>query len=219
MRVSVITATVLLSGGLGYGFARMNRAEASSDASTQPRAAAPAAAVPAPPRTRKRMSQPRAQEPAPGEARNTRASRDDSDSLGEPESDEGPVLDESNLDEPPRNSQETLEAAKLEEAAELERWYGELDQRFETQGVEGSFSRHMGGVLKDALSAIDAGRIAVASVDCRSDMCKTKLTHDESPLGSAFLTAFMTTTPTGVEHHFQHNFGETVIYSIQQKKN
>jgi hypothetical protein len=120
-------------------------------------------------------------------------------------------------DEPQAPHKPSYEEALLEDAKKAQAWYERLENRYESQPVDASWSRNTSGALQQSLATIDPEHVSVASVDCRTDTCKTTLSHGGSKITPDFIRSFMMQTRPGIEHHFQYEGDETVIYSIDQK--
>jgi hypothetical protein len=118
-----------------------------------------------------------------------------------------------------RSSELTFEESQREESRIRQVWYDGLERRFGAQAVDSSWSRETQGLLKDSLAAVAPEHVSVASVDCRMNMCKTSLLHKSTELPRDFVQGFATRMQPGVEHHFRYQPGETLIYSIEQRRN
>lgn len=118
--------------------------------------------------------------------------------------------------EPP---EERTEKERLEEEKRvLESTYAELEARFEAQELDRHWGSNTEAALTNAfeVSGAEGGGITVEQMECGSELCRTVLTQDPERDSQAFFMAFVLKKPPGLELHFKHEGGRTVIYSIRR---
>jgi hypothetical protein len=113
-------------------------------------------------------------------------------------------------------SRESHEERLAQERRAAERFYSELDQKFEAQPVDGSWRREAQSVLSSALNSVSAHNARLEGSECRSDLCKTTLSHAERRPNQQMLIALVDATASHLDHSFQYEDGRTIIYSIRK---
>jgi hypothetical protein len=123
--------------------------------------------------------------------------------------------------EPERPTRRDYERMSSEEIAAFEkqdqRTRNELlDRRFDGQATDRNWSYATEQQLTTAIRGIPPiNDVRLASVQCRSDMCKTTLEHpDAQPVGD-FIQAFVMSGMSHLEHHFRYEEGRVLIYSLR----
>jgi hypothetical protein len=96
-----------------------------------------------------------------------------------------------------------------------QRIYSRLDKRFTGQQPDRAWRGDAEDRLTNAFRSIGSKSVAVESVECRSDMCLTRLAHDSPRLESEFINQFINQFVRGFEHVFRYDDGITTIYSLR----
>ena len=117
-----------------------------------------------------------------------------------------------------RGVRESHDDHLAQERRAAEQFYSELDQKFQAQPVDGAWRREAQSALSSALSSVGTYNVRLEGSDCRTDLCKTTLTHDARRPTQQMLVAMVDATASHLDHSFQYMDGRTIIYSIRRKE-
>jgi hypothetical protein len=115
----------------------------------------------------------------------------------------------------PAPSREQLLALEREATA---RFYDELEIRFEEQSSDPHWSVDTERALRDAMRTGDSIPVTAESIECRSNSCRSVLSHEARRPAMEFLNAMVDATASQLNHTFQYEDGRTVIYSFRQRR-
>ena len=157
------------------------------------------------PRARVIETVPTSMVPEPAKAP-TRAAEPEEDETGEGEREDKP--------QPPH----TFEAVRAQAKAQRQQLLAQFEQRFSAQKIDSSWRRTAETRISEALASIELNtdHMKLANVECRSDICKSTLTHDSRRPQPEFMMRFARSAGVGLENHFGYSDGQTTMYSLRR---